>query len=55
MNIQRLERLRELAQEMVDTGFIAGVNCMVMQHGKELCYYEAGYRDKAVEIGRAHV
>lgn len=47
MNIQRLERLRELAQEMVDTGFIAGVNCMVMQHGKELCYYEAGYRDKA--------
>lgn len=47
MNLQRLERLNELAQEMVDTGFIAGVNCMVIQHGKELCYYEAGYRDMA--------
>ncbi len=47
MNLQRLERLNEVAQEMVDTGFIAGVNCMVIQHGKELCYYEAGYRDMA--------
>lgn len=47
MRMQKLERLGELAQEMVDTGFVAGVNCMVIQHGRELCYYEAGWRDMA--------
>lgn len=47
MNLKKLERLGELAQEMADTNFISGVNCMVLQHGEEQCYYEAGYRDIA--------
>ncbi len=47
MNRKKLERLGELAQEMADTGFVSGVSCMVVQHGEEQCYYEAGYRDIA--------
>lgn len=47
MKTQKLERLGELAAEMVETGYVAGVNCMVLQHGRELAYYEAGYRDVA--------
>lgn len=47
MKTQKLERLGELATEMVETGYVAGVNCMVLQHGRELAYYEAGYRDVA--------
>lgn len=47
MKTQKLERLGELAAEMVETGYAAGVNCMVLQHGRELAYYEAGYRDVA--------
>ena len=47
MKTQKLKRLGELAAEMVETGYAAGVNCMVLQHGRELAYYEAGYRDVA--------
>lgn len=47
MKTQKLKRLGELATEMVETGYVAGVNCMVLQHGRELAYYEAGYRDVA--------
>lgn len=45
MNSEKLKRLGELAQEMADTGFVSGVSCMLIRHGEELCYYEAGYRD----------
>ncbi|MDD6812729.1 MAG: serine hydrolase [Lachnospiraceae bacterium] len=47
MNQKKLERLQELLQEMVATGFISGVSCMVLQNGREQCYYEAGLRDIA--------
>lgn len=45
MNQKKLTRLQNLLQEMTDTGFISGVNCMVIQNGTEQCYYEAGFRD----------
>lgn len=47
MDMEKLRKLESLACEMVETGFISGVNCMVLQHGNEICYYEAGYRDIA--------
>ena len=47
MNQNKLEQLQVLLQEMVDTKFISGVSCMVLQNGKEQCYYEAGLRDMA--------
>lgn len=45
MNQKKLAQLQNLLQEMTDTGFISGVNCMVIQNGIEQCYYEAGMRD----------
>lgn len=45
MNLKKLERLGGIVQEMTDNGFVAGVSCMVIHHGEEQCYYEAGYRD----------
>ena len=45
MNLKKLERLGQITQEMTDNGFVAGVSCMVIHHGEEQCYYEAGYRD----------
>ena len=47
INVKKLERLQEILAEMVDEQFVSGSSCMVLQHGKELCYYEAGYRDLA--------
>lgn len=46
----KLARLEGILQEMVAVGFVAGVNCMVLQDGEEQCYYEAGYRDAANRI-----
>ena len=45
MNIQKLEKLQSLANEMVATGFVSGVSCMVLHKGNEVCYYQAGLRD----------
>ncbi len=50
MNLNKLERLGELTQEMTEKEFVAGVSCMVIQHGEEQCYYEAGYRDIAAGL-----
>ena len=50
MNQQRLSRLPDLLQEMTKTGFVSGINCMVIQGGKEQCYYEAGMRDLAAQL-----
>jgi len=50
MNRNRLKRLGEIAQEMTDNGFVSGVSCMVIRHGEEQCYHEAGYRD--ISTGR---
>lgn len=47
MNRDKLKRLQEIMQEMADRAFVSGASCMVMQHGEEQCYYEAGYRDIA--------
>lgn len=47
MNKQKLSQLQNILQEMTDAGFVSGVTCMVLQNGREQCYYEAGYRDAA--------
>lgn len=49
MNNKKLARLQEIARKMTDTGFAAGVNCMVLQHGEEVYYCEEGYRDIAAK------
>lgn len=41
----RLARLQGILDEMVEDRFVSGASCMVLQHGRELCYYESGYRD----------
>lgn len=50
LNRTKLARLADVLQEMVDTGFVAGVTCMVLQDGEEQCYYEAGFQDSANQI-----
>lgn len=47
MNKQKLAKIQSLLKEMSDTGFISGVNCMVLHNGEEQCYYESGMRDIA--------
>jgi len=42
MNEQRLQQLQIVLKEMVDSSFVSGVNCMVIEHGEEQCYFEAG-------------
>lgn len=51
---KKLARLEGILQEMVNTGFVAGVNCMVLQDNEEQCYYEAGFQDaiKRIPIAR---
>lgn len=49
MNQDKLQTLQGIMQEMVDTGFAAGVNCMVLHKGEEQCYFEAGYQDIETE------
>lgn len=50
LNQKKLARLAELLLEMVETGFVAGINCMVLQNGEEQCYYEAGFQDAANRV-----
>ena len=45
LNIKRLERLQNILAEMVEAQFVSGSSCMVLQQGREVCYYENGYRD----------
>ena len=47
MNKEKLSKLQDVLNEMVDTGFVAGVSCVVLKDGIEQCYYEAGYQDIA--------
>ena len=49
LNVKRLERLQNILAEMVEAQFVSGSNCMVLQHGREVCYYEHGYRDLAAK------
>lgn len=50
MDKARLEKLQDVLNEMVETNFVSGVNCMVIHKGKEVCYYQAGLRDKAAGL-----
>lgn len=50
MNHKKLFRLQEILQEMTETGFVSGANCLVWQGGQEQCYYEAGMRDLATQL-----
>lgn len=45
MHTQKLQRLQNLLDEMVETSYVAGVNLLVLQNGQEQCYFEAGYKD----------
>ena len=45
LNVNKLARLQEILSEMVEAQFVSGSSCMVLQSGRELCYYEAGYRN----------
>lgn len=45
MQQERLNKVQEILQEMVDTDFVSGVNCVVFQNGKEQGYFETGYAD----------
>lgn len=47
INVKRLERLQDILTEMVEAQFVSGSSCMVLQQGRELCYFENGYRDIA--------
>ncbi|MBQ0001189.1 MAG: beta-lactamase family protein [Clostridiales bacterium] len=49
MLTERINKIREVMQEMVDTQFVSGVNCMVIQNGVEQFYHETGVRD--IETG----
>ena len=49
VNVKKLERLKGILTEMVEAQFVSGSNCMVLQHGREVCYYEHGYRDLAAK------
>lgn len=50
LNQTKLARIADLLQEMVETQFVTGINCMVLQNGQEQCYYEAGFQDSANRI-----
>jgi len=45
MDISKLNGLQNIMNEMVEFQYVAGINCLVMQKGKEIAYYEAGYAD----------
>lgn len=49
LNRKKLERLRDILAEMVEERFVSGCSCMVLQQGREMCYYERGYRDLAAK------
>ena len=42
-------QIQEIMQQAIDTSEVAGISCLVMQHGKEQLYVHAGYADCAAE------
>ena len=50
MNKERLSLIQGVLDEMVETKWAAGASVLVFRHGKEQCYYQAGYRD--IEAGK---
>lgn len=51
MNVETIELLQALLQQGVDQKFVAGANMMVLEHGQESCYLQAGMAD--IEAGRS--
>ena len=49
LNDKKLERLQDILVEMTEARFVSGCSCMVLQQGRERCYYEYGYRDLAAK------
>lgn len=45
MNQQRLDKIQNILNTMVAENYIAGVNCLIYQHGEEQGYYQAGFAD----------
>lgn len=45
MNKEKLARIQGILNEMVETSYVAGINCLILENGKEQGYYEAGYID----------
>ncbi len=45
MNKEKLSKLQSVLDEMVDTGYVAGVSALVIKGGQEQGYFEAGYQD----------
>lgn len=46
----RMDCLQEILNTMVEDQYVAGANCLILQHGKEIGYYQAGYADIANQI-----
>lgn len=49
MKTEKLSRVSELITELAETEEVAGMSMLLMQHGKEQYYYEAGYADIAAK------
>lgn len=49
MDKEKLQRVNEIIDEVVEQKEIAGMNILIRQHGKEQYYYEAGFADMAGE------
>ncbi len=47
MEREKLETVQEILNEMVESAYVAGVNCLILHKGKEVGYFEAGYADLA--------
>ena len=41
------KQVQAIMQQAVDSGEVAGISCLVLQHGKELLSLQAGYADCA--------
>lgn len=42
---EHLNKIDNILKEMTDTGYVAGINCMILRDGKPIYYGESGYID----------
>lgn len=45
MIVEHLSKIDNILKEMTDTGYVAGINCMILEDGKPVYYGESGYLD----------
>lgn len=45
MVVEHLNKIDNILKEMTDTGYVAGINCMILEDGKPVYYGERGYLD----------